>query len=273
MANPKLQLDLIVDDKGNVVLKDFGKEVEKTMDRAGRAASSVTNSFLGMEKVLTGMAGVAGIGMIAKSFYDVGIQADSMNRSLSSALGSMEEAAKAQEYLRRESDRLGLVFKDQITAYKGIAAAARGTALEGREVQNIYIAIAEASTALQLSSEETEGALNAVSQMISKGKVQAEELRGQLGERLPGAFQVAAKAMGVTTAELDKMLEQGKLVAEDFLPKFAAALRVHYAGGVKEASDSAQANINRLKNTWFDFQRDIMESGVTDAISVDHPSY
>ena len=55
--------------------------------------------------------------------------------------------------------------------------------------------------------------------MISKGKVQAEELRGQLGERLPSAFQLAAKAMGMTTAQLDKFMADGKLTAEDLLPK------------------------------------------------------
>ena len=49
--------------------------------------------------------------------------------------------------------------------------------------------------------------------MISKGKVQAEELRGQLGERLPSAFQLAAKAMGMTTAQLDKFMADGKLTA------------------------------------------------------------
>lgn len=66
-----------------------------------------------------------------------------------------------------------------------------------------------------------QGAFLALGQMISKGKVQAEELRGQLGERLPGAFQLAAKAMNMTTAELDKFMADGKLTAEELLPKLA----------------------------------------------------
>ena len=39
--------------------------------------------------------------------------------------------------------------------------------------------------------------------------VQAEELRGQIGERLPGAFSTFAQAIGVSTAELDDM-SQGR---------------------------------------------------------------
>ena len=104
------------------------------------------------------------------------------------------------------------------------------------------------------------GALLAVSQMISKGTVQAEELRGQLGERLPGAFQIAARAMGVSTQELGKMLEQGKVVADDFLPKFAAELQKTYQVGEK-ALTGLTAETSKLKNAWFDLKTTVMQSG------------
>ena len=69
-----------------------------------------------------------------------------------------------------------------------------------------------------------------------------EELRGQLGERLTPAMAIAAKSMGVTTAELEKMVESG-ISAEAFLPKFGAAMEEAFAG-----AESAQASVNRLKN-------------------------
>ena len=75
-----------------------------------------------------------------------------------------------------------------------------------------------------------------------KGKVSMEELRGQLGERLTPAMAIAAKSMGVTTAELEKMVESG-ISAEAFLPKFGAAMEEAFAG-----AESAQASVNRLKN-------------------------
>jgi tape measure domain-containing protein len=101
-----------------------------------------------------------------------------------------------------------------------------------------------------LSNDDLKGSLNALSQMISKGTVSAEELRGQLGERLPGAFNLAAKAMGVTTAELGKMLENGEIMAGDLLPKLALELNKTFGDKITGNVDSLQASTNRLSNTF-----------------------
>src|SRR5690606_38381642 len=119
-------------------------------------------------------------------------------------------------FLRRTADEMGQSFASISAAYARFSAASRGTAIEGEATRDVFLAITKASTVLGLSADQTSGALNAIQQMISKGTVQAEELRGQLGERLPGAFQIASRAMGVTTAELSKMLEQGQVISEDF---------------------------------------------------------
>ncbi len=87
--------------------------------------------------------------------------------------------------------------------------------------------------------------------MISKGKVQAEELRGQLGERLPGgAFQLAAKAMGMTTAELDKFMADGKLTAEELLPKLAKVMQEDFGAAAEAAANGLQGQLNRLSTEW-----------------------
>lgn len=65
-----------------------------------------------------------------------------------------------------------------------------------------------AGSALALSKDQMDGVFLALGQMISKGKVQAEELRGQLGERLPGAFDMAAKAMGRHHGETRRHAEE-----------------------------------------------------------------
>ncbi len=158
--------------------------------------------------------------------------------------GSAELAAGQIAFVRAEAQRLGLPIEAAADAWLKLAAAARGTALEGEAARRIFSAVAGAAATLGLSASETSGALLAVSQMMSKGTVQAEELRGQLGERIPGAFQIAARAMGVTTAELSEMLDQGKLLAEDFLPRFADAL----AREIPASADTLQASIARLGN-------------------------
>ncbi len=243
-------------------------------DISGKAFSAVNSKLTSMRKTVFSLKGVlAGAGLtygakeIAGSFLSVGIQADKMKRSLAAATGSTKRAAAAQTFLHERSESLGLVFVDQVKGYTNLAAAAKGTVLEGRATKEIFLGIAEASAALQLSQDETSGALRAITQIMSKGKVQAEELRGQLGERLPGAFQLAAKAMGVSTARLSKMLEMGEVYSDVFLPRFAAQLRKNYAGAIDRSSKSAQANINRFKNAWYDMRKIVMESGVTNEFS------
>jgi tape measure domain-containing protein len=128
-------------------------------------------------------------------------------------------------------------------------------------MRNIYSAVTEAGTALNLSKDELSGVFLALGQMISKGKVQAEELRGQLGERLPGAFGLAAKAMGVTTGELDKLLETGKVTAEDMLPKLADALHNKFGKAAKEAAEGGAQAVNRMSTEWEDLKANVLDNG------------
>lgn len=232
-----------------------------------KTSQSITTAWKGVLGIMGAVAGIAGVGAVAKSFLETGIAAEKMTRGLEAALGSVQAGAEAQKFLREESERLGLVFENQIKDFQKVAAAARGTILEGQATRDIYTAMAEASTALQMSSDDTSGALRALSQMISKGNVQAEELRGQLGERLPGAFQLASEAMGVTTQELNKMLEMGKVAAADLLPKLAKVLSGRFKGSIASASQTAQAQINRLNNAYFEMKKEFMETGALDAFA------
>jgi len=258
-ADAKLEVVLSAKDMATKTIQGAAHAIKTSL-------TSLTQNILSVQGALVGLVGGYGLKSLADSMWNVGVSSDRIARSLAAATGSIQEATAAQVFLKEESERLGLVFEDQVNSYKNLAAAARGTALEGQATKDIYIAVAEAATALQMSTYEAEGALTAIGQMLSKGKVQAEELRGQLGERLPGAFQIAAKAMGVTTAQLSKMLEEGKVLADDFLPRFAQTLRSQFAGQVANAADSAQASVNRLKNTWYDLQKTVMESGVLDEV-------
>ena len=95
--------------------------------------------------------------------------------------------------------------------------------------------------------------------MISKGRVSAEELRGQLGEQIPGAFQIAARAMGMTTRELDKFMSDGNLMADEFIPKFSSQIKKEFAGGLAEASNSLQSSLNRLNTEWFLFKGELAD--------------
>jgi tape measure domain-containing protein len=84
--------------------------------------------------------------------------------------------------------------------------------------------------------------------MISKGTVSAEELRRQLGNAIPGAVPIMARALGVGTAQLNEMMKQGELISTDVLPKFAAQLQKEFGPGVERATKTAASSFARLGN-------------------------
>lgn len=167
---------------------------------------------------------------------------------------SGQDGAKNIQFL---DDTIKTLNLDMTSSYKGfqtLTGSLKGTALEGQATRDIFEAVGVAATVMNLSAEQSEGAFLALSQMASKGKVQAEELRGQLGERIPGAFKIAADAMGVTQAQLNKMLDNGEVYAEDFLPKFAKQLKTTFEDGLPKAANSMQAAINRKNNALLSFK-------------------
>ncbi|ALF52247.1 hypothetical protein ACX27_04285 [Nostoc piscinale CENA21] len=202
------------------------------------------------------------LSQIGQEAFQTSMRFEQLEKSLNFATGG--QGAESLAFVRKEVERLSLPLESSIKGFTGLAAAARGTALEGGKTEKIFTAIAQSARVYNLTSEQTEGALLAVQQMISKGSVQAEELRGQLGERLPGAFQIFARGMGVTTAELSKLLEQGKVGLDD-LSKFADQLKTETAGGVNEATKTAAASLQRLQNSFTDFNRQIGDA-ITPAV-------
>ncbi|MAS87214.1 MAG: hypothetical protein CMH30_04465 [Micavibrio sp.] len=236
----------------------------KAVDTTARALNNVFRQAAGL---VAAYAGITGILASVRSVNETGMAFQGLGTALETITGSSAGARAELKFLEEQAERLGLNLLETAQSYMQIAAAAKGTELAGDGTRQIFTAIAEASTVLQLSVDQTNGALRAIGQIMSKGKVQAEELRGQLGERLYGAFQLAARGMGITTAELDKMLEQGQVVAEDFLPKFAAEIRKTFSDGVPAASMTARAEMNRFNNVILEIERTIAASGFLDGVT------
>lgn len=239
-------------------------ELKRKQQEAAGASGSLVASLKGLHAAaavaVSGFA-VQGLISVTKELYNASAAADRLRIGLdfASSRGSVNEIA----YLRDVTHRLGLEFYSTAQAYQQFQAASRGTALEGDKARAVFESVAKAAAVMGLSADNTSGVLLALQQMISKGNVQAEELRGQLGERLPGAFQIAAKSMGVTTAELGKMLENGQVLADDFLPKFAAELERSLGDAPKKAANRLDASVNRAISAWTRFKENVGDSGVS----------
>jgi tape measure domain-containing protein len=168
------------------------------------------------------------------------------------AVFDQDEQRTGQEldFIRRNADRLGISFGQLANEYTKFAASTKGTNIEGQRTRDIFIAVAEAGRVNKLSFEDMSGIFKALTQIASKGRVQLEELSGQLGDRLPGALKIMADGLGVTTAELLEMTKQGE-VTSDALLGFADELRERYGPQLAASLQTTTTELGRLQNNAF----------------------
>jgi tape measure domain-containing protein len=258
-------------------LQKSGAEVDKFGKRAEQSLRGVKDESQSLGSAVSVMGSQLGVAIGAgfaitkilefrSAMQGAQVDIDKLRNALTYGMGA---GAVTQEvdYLRKATNTMGLEFASTSQLYAKFAAAAKGTALEGKGVRDVFEAVGKTTTVMGLGVGEVQGVMLALTQIMSKGTVQAEEIRGQLGERLPGAFAIAARAMGVTTAEFSKMLEMGQVVSTDFLPKFAAQLEKEAAGSFEKAAQSMQSSMNRMGNSWEKLKNVITESGVSKVIA------
>jgi tape measure domain-containing protein len=222
----------------------------KKMQGAAAETKRMDSAMSGLGSRISSVIGTIAVASLGKNIVETTAKFQSFNNAINSASGSASAGAANIKFLNEQVDRLGLDINAAYGGYKTFSGALMGTALEGDKANTVFKQVSEAATVMGLSGEQTEGAFLALGQMMSKGTVSAEELRGQLGERIPGAFQIAARAMGVSTMQLGEMMKKGEVVSEEFLPKFGAELERTFGGKLGTATDSLQSNLNRMNTEW-----------------------
>lgn len=211
--------------------------------------------------------GLFGAINLANQSIDAAVQKEKiLSRLRIASKGDTRAAADEFDYLRKKADELGVVFGPLAESYSRFAVAARDAGQSSEATRFIFESFTEAAAALRLSGDETAGTFKALEQIFSKGFIQAEELRGQLGDRLTGAFNLFATAIGVSTSELNKMLEAGGKVRAEFVLLAAQQARGIYSDEAKKASDSFIGDMARLQNAFDDLKRAIIEGGFGQAL-------
>jgi len=214
--------------------------------------------------LVTGFAGF-GVTSASRAIINTTLEWQQAQSTLQAATGSSAQARQELEYVREVSERLGLELLNTSKAYARLVAAAKETPELRTSLHSIFEGVSSAATALNMTREETNGVMLALEQMVSKGKVQTQELVQQLGTRVPGAFALAAKALNTNTQQLSQWLEKGMIPASQFLPRFAAALQEAYGPSAQQAASGLNAEINRLNNAWTDFKVQAGEAGFVES--------
>lgn len=234
----------------------FTQKIKNATD----ATDKLHNKLTGVAYAFAGRVLSGAIITFGRDVMETTRKVEEIQNQLNFAAGSIRQGGEDWEYAKQKSNELGLDLLTTAKAFARMQGAAMGTSYAGEGVRKIFEGVSMASTVLHLSADETEGTMYALQQMMSKGKVSAEELNRQLGNRLPGALGIASRAMGMTSAEFMDLMKQGKILSEDFLPKFAEQLKTEFAGGVIAARESITVQTNLMNNALIEFKYNLGEA-------------
>lgn len=237
------------------LFRDEGRTTLSMLQRIRGEVLGLTTAYVGFQGAINQASG-------AVNAYKMRQQA---LVKISTVVGESQSALNAEwEYMLGLSDKLGIDIGVVSNSYTRFAVAAKAVGLSLQDSKFIFESVAKAGRVFHLSADDMNGIFRALEQMLSKGQVYAEELRGQLGERLPGAVALFAKGMNMTTAQLMKAMENGEVSGEAVI-NFAREQAKAIDAQLETASKGVDAMEARARNAMTSFQLALADSGFIEA--------
>lgn len=231
----------------------FSIAVNLLTENFKKGTNTVKNSLRSIQmQVITFAAalGVGGLGLsgLLTRFKDVARETSRVLTALKNVSNGTKGFADNLRFVNDLAKKYGLEVNSLIGNFANFTASASQANMPMKEQKKIFEALSRASTVFGLSAERTDSVFLALQQMMSKGKLSMEELRKQMGEKLPIAMQAMAKALGVSIQQMEKLVSKG-IDSAKVLPKFADALNEMIPN---VDTDNLEASLNRLSNTFGD---------------------
>lgn len=205
-----------------IALKFLTENFNKGTNKVKASIRAMQREFMALSAAVG--AGALGFTNLLSRMVDTAKETNRVTIALKNVSKSTEEYASSQQWLIGLSKKYGVEINSLTSGYTKFKAAADISNMSLDDQRKIFESVSRAAVAFGMSSEDQRGVFMALAQMMSKGKVMAEELRLQMSERMPIALQAMAEAAGTTVEGLDAMMKRGEVLSKDVLPKFADAL-------------------------------------------------
>lgn len=176
--------------------------------------------------------------------------------ALQGVVYSFEDYKTALGAIESTSQQFNIPIQQSTQQFTRLSAAVIGSGGTIKDAENTFKGITASILATGGSVQDVNGALLAASQVFSKGKVSAEELRQQIGERLAGAFALFAESSGKSTQQLDKDLQRGEVTLAQFV-KFVEFSLAKYGQTAKIIAASPEQAGARLDLALKNMQRNV----------------
>ncbi|WP_313274758.1 phage tail tape measure protein [Stenotrophomonas sp.] len=225
-----------------------------------KEASQTAVSIAKLNRAAVGFVGFEAVKSGVSALLDAQKSIQQIHYGLMGATGSAQAADKAYGFVAHTAKDLGLNLEEAGKSFTSMSAAATANGIAMKDQQELFRQLSRSATVMHLTSEQMGRATTALGQSFSKGKFQAEELRQQLGEAIPGIvprFVQAVAKMNEGTAlagkSFERLLQDGDLSVQKYLPAMIKALEAS-GTGAEEAAKGLSAELNRLSTAWFNLK-------------------
>ncbi len=243
-------------DKATLSTKKATTATKKKTAATKKNTTANNNAFKGIVQ-LAGALGFTGlavaIGRVIKQTFTLTVKFQSLGFAIKQTSKDLWEAGRSTQFLLELNKKFGADLVTTTERWLKFRKAAEQSGLTLLSTKRIFESVTKASAVMGLRTDELKGVYLALEQMLSKGKVTTEELRRQLGERLPGAMGIMAASMGKTIPELDKMMKKGEVLSAEVLPDFAEALEVAYGIDSLDKVENLATSIGKMQGAWQSF--------------------
>lgn len=227
-------------------LNNSTKSYNNTLASTTKRILAFGGAYLGLNKLKEGLL----------SILSTGGRFETLQVQLKAVMGTVEGGETAFAWIKEFTKSTPLQLEGVTNAF--VKMKAYGLDPMDGTMQKL----ADISSKLGGGQERLEGIILAVGQAWTKGKLQAEEAN-QLIERGVPVWDLMAKALGKTTAEMQSMASNGELTRKEI------KLLIDEIGKSSEGAAAAQMNtwagiISNLGDTWTTFLNTIAESGALD---------
>jgi tape measure domain-containing protein len=242
------------------------RQVSGALTTADKAASLFKNS---LGQIAAGNIIADGVGYLVNKVKELGaafvstiVQTEQLRKGLNAVYKDTAVAGAQFDFLKKTADTAGISVGNISQSFLKFSAATKSSGISLDESNKLFAAVTRATSSLGLGADAAGGALDALGQIASKGVVSMEELRQQLGDRVPGALSLTAQGLGITEAQLNKLVESGGLAARDFFPAFTKGLNT-----LQGSTEGLVPAWERLKNAFRQTAEGAGDSGWTQIMS------
>jgi len=248
-------------------LSDNARVISAAFGAANASLSGFSRILFNTNAAVAALGGAFAMRELTQSIMEF----EKFSNTLRTVSATGGEFQRNMQFLIAEADRVGFSVGEVGNSFARLSLAMKGAGFSSDEARTSFTQLTEASRNFGLSSADTMGVIRALEQSMSKGKFMAEEVRLQLGDRLPIAMAALEKAVTKVDgrqADLNKRFEEGSIDVKRYGMEFINQINLMSGGAdaLARTSNSIAAAFGRLGTEFSLFANTIGEGGLNDAV-------